>query len=56
MLPDGQLSASKNPNSPITLLRLLLLNGPASEKKLFNIIMLIEIFAISLSIITMLVI
>lgn len=56
MLPNGQLSASKNPNSPITLLRLLLLNGPASEKKLFNIIMLIEIFAISLSIITMLVI
>ncbi len=56
MLPDGQLSASKNPNSPITLVRLLLLNGPASEKKLFNIIMLIEIFAISLSIITMLVI
>jgi UDP-N-acetylglucosamine--dolichyl-phosphate N-acetylglucosaminephosphotransferase len=49
---DYSLEASKDKNAPITLVRLILLDGPLSEKQLINKIYKLGIFSSCLSTIT----
>lgn len=51
---DYRLEASKENDAPITLVRLILLDGPLSEKQIVNKIYKLGIFSSSLSIITIL--
>jgi UDP-N-acetylglucosamine--dolichyl-phosphate N-acetylglucosaminephosphotransferase len=49
---DGILHASKEPSAPTTLVRMLLFNGPLSEKGLVREILLLTAFACLLSAVT----
>ena len=49
---DYSLEASKDKNAPITLVRLILLDGPLSEKQIINKIYKLGIFSSGLSFIT----
>jgi UDP-N-acetylglucosamine--dolichyl-phosphate N-acetylglucosaminephosphotransferase len=51
---DYSLEASKDKHAPITLVRLILLDGPLSEKQIINKIYRLGIFSTSLSLITIL--
>jgi UDP-N-acetylglucosamine--dolichyl-phosphate N-acetylglucosaminephosphotransferase len=51
---DFSLEASKDKHAPITLVRLILLDGPLSEKQIIGRIYRLGIFSSSLSFITIL--
>jgi UDP-N-acetylglucosamine--dolichyl-phosphate N-acetylglucosaminephosphotransferase len=55
LLPDGQLAASKDPLAPATLVRMILANGPLSEKAVVSNIFKLSAFSAFLAVITALV-
>ncbi|MEM3538525.1 MAG: UDP-N-acetylglucosamine-1-phosphate transferase [Nitrososphaerales archaeon] len=52
LLPNGQLMASKEPSAPITLVRMILAEGPLSEREVVFNIFKLTIFSAFLGLIT----
>ncbi|NWG09364.1 MAG: UDP-N-acetylglucosamine-1-phosphate transferase [Nitrososphaerales archaeon] len=55
LLPDGQLVASKDPSAPTTLVRMILADGPLSEREVVSNIFKLSAFSAFLAVITALV-
>ncbi|MGQ9469212.1 MAG: UDP-N-acetylglucosamine-1-phosphate transferase, partial [Nitrososphaerales archaeon] len=52
LLPNGQIAASKEPSAPITLVRMILADGPLSEREIVSNILKLSAFSALLAVIT----
>ncbi|MCP8318377.1 MAG: UDP-N-acetylglucosamine-1-phosphate transferase [Candidatus Methylarchaceae archaeon HK01B] len=55
LLPDSRLAASENPSAPATLVRMILIGGPLSEREVVSDIFKLSAFSAFLAVITALV-
>lgn len=53
LLPDGRLASSENPEAPLTLVRTLIMRGPATELEVVHRIFILFLFSSALALVTL---